>query len=910
MTDSRPDPDRLLARIKDEEIQARRGKLKLFFGASAGVGKTFAMLSAARVQQQQGVDVVIGVIETHGRAETEALVNGLPRLELKEVRYRDRLLREFDLDGTLERKPQLVLVDELAHSNVAGSRHAKRWQDVEELLDAGIDVWSAMNVQHLESLNDIVTGITGIRVWETVPDRVFDATDEVVIVDLPPDDLLLRLKEGKVYLPQQAERAVRNFFRKGNLIALRELALRRTADRVDSEMLQYRRNLQAAPVWQTRESILLCVGPDDRSEKLVRTTARLSAQLGVPWHCIYVETPRLQRLPDATRQRVLQLLKSAEDNGAITAVLSGSELAATIVRYAHEHNLPRVVLGRDTGRLRRPWKARLAEAVGALADDLDLLQVALPAREGAAARSSERRSSVYQKDSIAWSSYLWSALICGAVTLAVAPLTPMLDGANIVMVFLLAVVGVAIKFGRGPAVLASLLTVGMFDFFYVPPRFSFSVTDAQYLFTFGVMLVVALVIGQLTAGLKFQARVARLREERVRAMYAMSRDLSGALMPEQIAEIGARFLQSEFGAAAALIVADLEDRLHGAVQSEGQPDGLDVGVAQWAFDHDEAAGYGTNTLAAAPVLYVPLKAPMRMRGVLAIGTRNPERLAGPEQRRLLDTCASLLAISLERIHYVDVAQTVTVQMESERLRNSLLAAISHDLRTPLSALVGMAESLTMMKLPGTSVELETAHRIKDAAMRMNSLVSNMLDMARLQSGPVQLNRQWQPLEEVIGTALKAMSSVLENRRVKVALADDLPLVDIDAVLFERVLCNLLENAAKYTRPGSPIDIGAQGVGDQVVITVDDTGPGLPKGKESAIFDMFERGRKESSTPGVGLGLAICRAIVEAHGGKIFGETRSQGGARFTIELPRGIPPSLEGLELLESSEEDGDGANG
>ena len=910
MTDSRPDPDRLLARLKDEEVQASRGRLKLFFGASAGVGKTFAMLSAARVQQQQGVDVVIGVIETHGRAETEALVAGLPRLELKEVRYRDRVLREFDLDGTLERKPQLVLVDELAHSNVAGSRHAKRWQDVEELLDAGIDVWSAMNVQHLESLNDIVTGITGIRVWETVPDRVFDETDEVVIVDLPPDDLLLRLKEGKVYLPQQAERAVRNFFRKGNLIALRELALRRTADRVDSEMLQYRRNLQAAPVWQTRESILLCVGPDDRSEKLVRTTARLSAQLGVPWHCIYVETPALQRLPDATRQRVLQLLKSAEDNGAITAVLSGSAVAATIVRYAHDHNLPRVVLGRDTRRRHRPWAPRLGEAVGSLADDLDLLQVALPERERGRAPASERRTSVHEKDPISWAGYAWSAFICSAVTLAVAPLTPMLDGANIVMVFLLAVVGVAIKFGRGPAVLASLLTVGMFDFFYVPPRFSFSVTDAQYLLTFGVMLVVALVIGQLTAGLKFQARVARLREERVRAMYAMSRDLSGALMPEQIAEIGARFMKSEFGTPAALIVPDMEDRLHGAVPSEGQPEGMDVGVAQWAFDHDEAAGYGTNTLAAAPVLYVPLKAPMRMRGVLAISTGNPERLAGPEQRRLLDTCASLLAISLERIHYVDVAQTVTVQMESERLRNSLLAAISHDLRTPLSALVGMAESLAMMKLPGTPVELETAHRIKDAALRMNSLVSNMLDMARLQSGPVQLNRQWQPLEEVIGTALKAMSSVLEQRSVKVALADDLPLVDIDAVLFERVLCNLLENAAKYTQPGSPIDIAAEAAGDLVVITVDDTGPGLPKGKESAIFDMFERGRKESSTPGVGLGLAICRAIVEAHGGKIRGETKPQGGARFTIELPRGVPPSLEGLERLEHVEEDSDGAHG
>ncbi|HEY9025701.1 MAG TPA: DUF4118 domain-containing protein [Burkholderiaceae bacterium] len=906
MTDSRPDPDRLLAQIKDDEIQASRGRLKLFFGASAGVGKTFAMLSAARLQQQQGVDVVIGVIETHGRAETEALLAGLPTIALKEVRYRDRVLREFDLDATLARKPRLVLVDELAHSNVQGSRHAKRWQDVEELLDAGIDVWSAMNVQHLESLNDIVTGITGIRVWETVPDRVFDETDEVVIVDLPPDDLLLRLKEGKVYLPQQAERAVRNFFRKGNLIALRELALRRTADRVDSEMLQYRRNLQAAPVWQTRESILLCVGPDERSEKLVRTTARLSAQLGVPWHCIYVETPALQRLPAQTRQRILELLKSAEDNGAVTAVLSGSDLAATIVRYAHDHNLPRVVLGRETGRLRSFWRRRLAEAVGALADDLDILQVALSSRDSAAGRG--RTNSVQQEDAIPWASYGWSALICGAVTLAVAPLATILASANLVMIFLAAVVGVAVRFGRGPAVLASLLTVGTFDFFYVPPRFSFSVSDAQYLLTFFIMLVVALLIGQLTAGLKFQARVSRLREERVRAMYAMSRDLSGALMPEQIAEIGARFMKSEFGAPAALMIADLQDRLHEPVHSEGQPEGLDVGVAQWAFDHDEPAGHGTNTLAASPVLYVPLKAPMRMRGVLAVGAGNAARLAGPEQRRLLDTCASLLAISLERIHYVDIAQDVTVQMESERLRNSLLAAISHDLRTPLAALVGMSESLAMMKLPATSPELETAHRIKDAALRMNSMVGNMLDMARLQSGSVQLNRQWQPIEEVVGTSLKAMAGVLENRRVSVTLADDLPMLDIDAVLFERVLCNLLENAGKYTPVGSPIEIRALPSGDQVLITVDDVGPGLPKGKESAIFDMFERGRKESATPGVGLGLAICRAIVEAHGGRIRGETKPQGGARFTIELPRGTPPSLEGLEQLEHLEEDADDA--
>ena len=381
-------------------------------------------------------------------------------------------------------------------------------------------------------------------------------------------------------------------------------------------------------------------------------------------------------------------------------------------------------------------------------------------------------------------------------------------------------------------------------------------------------------------------------------------------MPEQIAEIGARFMKSEFGAPAALMIPDMEDRLHEPVNSEGQPEAMDVGIAQWAFDHDEAAGYGTNTLAAAPVLYVPLKAPMRMRGVLAIGTASPERLAGPEQRRLLDTCASLLAISLERVHYVEIAQTVTVQMESERLRNSLLAAISHDLRTPLSALVGMAESLTMMKLAPDSIEVETAFHIRDAAMRMNSLVSNLLDMARLQAGPVQLNRQWQPFEEVVGTALKAMGSVLEGRPVKVSLADDLPMVNIDAVLFERVLCNLLENAGKYTAQGSPVDIRAEPVGDQVVITVEDNGPGLLKGKESAIFDMFERGRKESATPGVGLGLAICRAIVEAHGGKIRGETKPLGGARFIIEMPLGEPPSLEGLERLQHFEEDVDGTHG
>jgi len=764
-------------------------------------------------------------------------------------------------------------------------------------------------VQHLESLNDIVSGITGIRVWETVPDRVFDDTDEVVIVDLPPDELLQRLKEGKVYLPQQAERAVRNFFRKGNLIALRELALRRTADRVDDEMLQYRRTMAVAPVWQTRESLLVGIGPDERSEKLVRATARIAAQLDVPWHCVYVETPQLQRLPDAARQRILKVLKLAQDAGAATATLVGTALATTLVKYAHEHNLSRVVLGRDTGRLPRPWRTTLAEAVGAQGSDLDVIQIALPARERGSRWTAPPAAAEQASASVAraWWPYVWSAAVCGAVTLLTEPLHSVLELANIVMVFLLAVVVVALRFGRGPAVLAAFLSVAAFDFFHVPPRFSFAVSDAQYLLTFAVMLVVALVIGQMTAGLKFQARVATLREERVGALYEMSRDLSGALMVEQIAEIAARFLKSEFEARAALMVADLHDRVTTPVPLPILPAGIDPGVAQWAFDHAEAAGQGTDTLPGSPLLYLPLKAPMRLRGVLAIEPKNPARLVGPEQRRLLDTCASLLAISLERIHYVDVAQSTTVQMESERLRNSLLAAISHDLRTPLAALVGMAESLAMTQPPPSGAQSEIADGIREAALRMNSLVNNLLDMARLESGLVQLNRQWQPLEEVVGSALKAMSGTLDLRRVRVALPEDLPLLHLDAVLIERVLCNLLENAAKFTPTGSPIEIAAVASSESVRVTVDDHGPGLPKGREEAIFQKFERGRRESATPGVGLGLAICRAIVEAHGGTISGETRPQGGARFSVELPRGVPPRLDDIEDFEPASGDGNG---
>ena len=884
MLDQRPDPDQLLDRLNAEEAKARRGKLKIFFGASAGVGKTYAMLGVAREQLLKNVDVLIGVVETHGRMETEVMTDGLERLPLLDIPYRGRVLKEFDLDGALARKPAIILMDELAHANVAGSRHPKRWQDVEELLVAGIDVYSTINVQHLETLNDIVSGITGIRVWETIPDRVFDEADEVVVVDFPPDELIERLRQGKVYLPQQADRAAKNFFRKGNLLALRELALRRAANRVDGEMQAYRGRSATAPVWRNRESLLACVEPGERGEKIVRTCARLAAQFDVSWHAVHVEGLATN---EGQHHRVLLVLKLAQSLGATTATLSATAVAPALVRYAREHNLSRLVMGRPERRWRWPGQKTLGDAIEAEVDDLDVLRVALPKATRVKPEGADRSAKPVR---IAWQGYAAAVVACSITALLATPLQGVLELTNIVMLFLLAVIGIALKYGRGPAIFAAFVGVGVFDFFFVPPRFSFAVTDAQYLVTFFVMLVVALVVGQLTAGLKIQVKAVTEREQRVSGLYEMSRDLSAALMVEQVAEIGIRFLAQEFGVKSAVLVANDQDQL---LVMPGATTDVDMGVAHWAFERGEAAGRGTDTLSATKCLVLPLKATMRLRGVVAVEPTG-KGLLSPEHRRVLDTCASLMAISIERIHYIDVAQKTTVQMESERLRNSLLSAISHDLRTPLASLVGLADTVQLMKPPPTKEQLEVIMAMRSSAMRMNALVNNLLDMARLESGAVKLNRQWQPLEEVVGSALSTCAPVLEGRPLKVNLSPDLPLLNLDAVLIERVLVNLLENAGKYTPLHTPIEIKARAETDRVVVAVNDRGPGLPNGREDAIFEKFERGKKESSTPGVGLGLAICRAIMQAHDGTIHGETRDSGGASFVLALPRGEPPTDDG----------------
>ncbi|WP_332852933.1 two-component system sensor histidine kinase KdpD [Duganella sp. S19_KUP01_CR8] len=918
----RPDPDALLAQVQAQERRAARGKLRIYFGASAGVGKTYAMLAAARKLQADGQPVLVGVIETHGRSETAAMLEGLDVLPLRQVAHRGKQLAEFDLDGALERRPPLILMDELAHSNAPGSRHPKRWQDVEELLDAGIDVLTTVNVQHLESLNDVVGGITGIRVGETVPDTVFDAADEVVLVDIPADELLARLKSGKVYKEQQAERASKNFFRKGNLIALRELALRRTADRIEDDVRAYRVEQSIADIWKTGAALLACVGPRPGGEHTVRSTARLARQLGTGWHAIYIETPSLQRLPAVQREQILRTLKLAEDLGATTAVVSGHDIAQAAVDYARSHNLSKIVLGRAHPSW--PWRAPHIKRLARYAPDIDLVEIGAPSNEAApAARGANAANPSNPADGgpdgepdaeLARKrvfGYVAASAASVATALLATPLLAYLDLANIAMLFLLVVVLVAVRFGRGPSVLATCVSVACFDFFFVPPRFTFAVSDFQYLITFVVMLAVGLITGHLTADLRFQARVASHREKRSRALYEFARELSGALQTEQIFETTQGFIQRAFRARATLLVPDAAGRLlppaatpmpmpmpGGAdAAARSHRTALDVGIAQWAFDRAEGAGLGTDTLPASRIFYLPLVAPMRTRGVLAIEPEHRRWILIPEQRQQLDTFAALAAIALERVHYIEVAQNALVNMESERLRNSLLAALSHDLRTPLTSLVGLSESLAGSKPALAPAQLEVASLLHDEALRMSALVSNLLDMARIQSGEVKFNLQWQALEEVVGSALRASASLLQGHAVRTRLQPDLPLLSYDAVLIERVLCNLLENAAKYTPPGSRIEIAAALRGAWIDVMVYDDGPGLPHGREEAVFEKFTRGERESAKPGVGLGLAICRAIVDAHGGRIHAAASPLGGAAFVMTLPLGTPPAMPEPEI-------------
>ncbi|CAM4115018.1 sensor protein KdpD [Yersinia intermedia] len=889
---TRPDPDSLLAAANEKT----RGRLKVFFGACAGVGKTYAMLQEAQRLRAQGLDVLVGVVETHGRSETAALLEGLDILPQKRIHHRNRHVREFDLDAALARHPALILMDELAHSNAYGSRHPKRWQDVEELLDAGIDVLTTVNVQHLESLNDVVGGVTGIRVRETVPDHMFDEATEVVLVDLPPDDLRQRLNEGKVYISGQAERAIEHFFRKGNLIALRELALRRTADRVDDQMRAFRDTQGRERVWHTRDAILLCIGHNSGNEKLVRTAARLAARLGCIWHAVYVETPRLHGLPEAKRRAILRTLKLAQELGAETATLSEPREEQAILRYAREHNLGKIIIGRRT---EKKWKLRgsFADRLGKLGPDLDLVIIALEGDNPPSVVKENDSRTFTEKWRMQLRGCVAAIGLCALITVLSQWLIPGFDQANLVMVYLLGVVIIALFYGRWPSVLAAVINVASFDLFFVQPHWSLAVTDVQYLVTFAVMLIVGIMVGNLTAGVRYQARIARYREQRARHLYEMSRGLSRALTPADIVKTSRHFLSSSFQAKTDLLLPREDGRLQQVVTDEGGALSVDVAIARWSFDKGAPAGAGTDTLPGVPYQLLPLTASKQTFGVLAIEPANLRQLMVPEQQRLLQTFTSLIANALERLHLARSAELAKLDAEREQLRNSLLAALSHDLRTPLTVLFGQAEILTLDLAAEGSRHAPQANQIRQQVLSTTRLVNNLLDMARIQSGGFNLRKEWQSLEEIVGSALHMLETALNHHHINVELPDEMVLINCDGSLLERVFINLLENAHKYAGQGALLGIWAAVQGDWLNVEVWDNGPGVTLGQEQLIFDKFSRGNKESAIPGVGLGLAICRAIIDVHGGRIWVENNKDGGASFRFTLPLEKAPDIDGENI-------------
>jgi two-component system, OmpR family, sensor histidine kinase KdpD len=898
MNEQRLDPDQLLAHVEAEEARAKRGQLRIFFGASAGVGKTYAMLEAARGARSTGTDVVVGYVEPHGRVETERLLEGLERLPTLTVRYRGITRNEFDLDAALKRRPAILLVDELAHSNPVGGepgpRHPKRWQDVEELLEGGVNVWTTVNVQHLESLNDLVTQITGVRQRETLPDRVFDEADEVELIDLPPDDLLARLKAGKVYVQDEVANAVERFFRKPNLLALREIALRRVADRVEAAA---RASAAIERLGQPRlagERIIVATGPDAQSEQLVRAGKRLADALDADWIVVYVETPALMNLSEAQRNRRIEILRLGESLGAETVTLDGPTATQVLLEYAQTRHATRVILGSPKRFGWRAWiRPSTATELARRARDFDVTTIA-PTDRNSPSRARYGGTDNIQQP-IRWNRYARAILISGACTAIAFFIYPHLELVNLVMVYLLGVTVAGLRLGRGPSVLTSVLNVAAFDFCFVPPRFSFAVADAQYLVTFVVMLVVALVIANLVSSVRQQTRVAGARERRTAMLYAMSRELAGTRGIAQMARVAVRHVAEVFECKAVVLLPGDGGKLHYPTDSplEQSLVGADLAVAQWVADHGRQAGLGTDTLPAAPALNLPLGDAQRRLGVLAVLPGHPRRVLLPEQRHLLETFAGQIGIALERAQLAERAESTRVAAESESLRNTLLASISHDLRTPLAVMAGAGSTLAEQ---GTSMDEATrkslARSIETKAHEMSELISNVLDLVRFESGQIVLRRDWEALDDLVHSALSAAGRRLDAYSIDLRIPSDLPQVHVDAKLIVQLFGNLLDNVAKYTPPGTQVTVTAAPDGPIMRVTVDDNGPGLPPGDPARLFDKFQRGHEEGSIVGVGLGLAICRAVVREHGGEITARNRPGGGARFEFTLPLAPPTDL------------------
>lgn len=880
--DTRPDPDALLAMARRDAEARRRGRLRVFLGMCPGVGKTYAMLEAARLKMSEGLDLVAGLVETHGREETEALLYGMPVLPLAGIEYKGRVLKEFDLDAALARRPALILVDELAHANAPGSRHPKRWQDVEELLEHGLDVWTTVNVQHLESLNDIVAQITGVRVRETVPDAVLERAESVILVDLPPEDLQKRLREGKVYLPGQAEWARENFFRTGNLSALRELALRLLANRVNTEVLVYRQGHAIATTWPTAERILVCVGPSPSSATLVRAAKRMADSLHAPWHALYVQ----QRPGGGPTARARANLELARELGAETHVLSGGDVARLIVGFARKLNATRIVIG-------KPVRRRLMDLVrGSPVDELVRLsgEIDIHVIKGQDTGGPAPTARHTPVESHPWRAYVAAVLMVGACTAACFAMYPYFALANLIMIYLLGVMAVAVWLPRRSSVLAAALSVLAFDFCFVPPRFSFTVSDMAYLVTFGVMFTVALVIGGMAWRIRAQAESAGQLERQASELARLSRRLAATRGTPGLAAAAREHIAGAFDCTALVLLPGLNNRLADAFMDDGRDilQDKDLAVAQWVFDNGRAAGFSTQTLAESDTLFLPLQGSRGPLGVLAVRPATGEAreaLLLPDTQRTLDAVVHQTALALDVDHLEEASRTAALDAEREKLRAALLSTVTHDFRTPLAAIAGSAESL--LDLDGRAapeVRRALEENIAAEASRLSRLVDNLLRIAALESGAVVPDWSPVPLEEVVGSALSRLEPQLAGHEVVVEIPPDMPPIPMDAVLMEQVFLNLLENAAKFTQEGTRITITASFDAANAVIVVSDTGPGLPGGDREALFERFQRGDR-TGPAGHGLGLAICRAVAKAHGGTITAADNPAAGARFTLTLP-------------------------
>lgn len=888
--EGRPSPEALLALAEREG----RGRLKIHLGAAPGVGKTFAMLSNARRLAGEGVDVVVGLVETHGRVDTAALIDGLEVLPRRPVIHRGRSLMEFDIDAALARRPGLLIVDELAHTNAPGSRHPKRFQDVEELLDAGIDVWTALNIQHLESLSDVVGRITGVTIRETVPDRMLERADEVVLVDLTPDELIERLKDGKVYVPENAARAVDNFFKPSNLTALRELALRRTAAHVDDEMLAFLRQSAIEGPWPTAERLLVCVGADEGSEDVIRIAARQAGALNAPWTALHVDRPDVARTDETSIRRLDAHLHLAERLGADRVRVIGADIVAEILRWARRENVSQIVVGRSArrGRFHRFFGRSLSEELVSRAADV-CVQVVAGEGEAAPVRRTTPQP-VDRRDLVAGFA---AALAAVAISIGVGVgLTRYMNLPNVSMVFLAGVVLCALRFGRISALLAAVLSFLAYNFFFIEPVYTFTVAKPHEFFALVVFLFVAAAVGGLAGRAHEQAQTALARARTTRALYEYSRKIAGlaALEPLMWTAV-AQIAGAVQGRAVALLAEAGDLRLAGAFPPDVDLGVSEWGAARWAFARGEPAGRHSPTLPNAELHFRPLATASGTVGVIGFAPSDPEAHLSEDAERFLAALADQTAIAAERIQLGARATEAAASAESERLRSALLSSISHDLRTPLASILG---SVTSLKDFGDRLDEATRKdllmAIEEETRRLSQFVGNLLDMTRLETGNLDLATDWVDLADVVRGAVARAERLHPGRRIELEEAGVALVLEGNATLLEQVLFNLLDNAVKFSDGEIGVCLVHDGRGAR--IEVEDSGIGIPVDELERVFDKFHRvARGDGRAAGTGLGLSICRGVVVAMGGSITATSPIRGdrGTRMTVRLPLPSRPPAE-----------------